>query len=535
VANTADVIARRLYEAGCRHAFGIPGGEVLTLIKALHEAGIAFGLAKHENSAGFMAEGSYHASGAPGVLVATLGPGVANAVNVIANAWQDRVPMIFLTGCIDPSDALTYTHQIFDHRALLASVTKATFTMGNAAADVVIDKAVSIATDDPPGPVLVDVPIAVAAAEQPENATTRRVPPTRGAPPAGPALDEARQWLRDAERPLMVAGVDAIYQGAEAAVAAFARDQNIPLLTTYKAKGIVPEDEPLSLGAAGLSPKADALLLALVEKSDLVILAGYDPIEMRAGWRDPWPAAARVLEFSSVANTHYVHQATRSFVGDVAAGLEALGDGRDHVTRWPAGEATATRAALCDAFGAGQGWGPAAVIQVARRVLPRDTVASVDTGAHRILLSQMWECYAPRTLLQSTGLCTMGCALPLAMGYKQVQPQRAVVAFVGDAGLEMVLGELATLRDLGLAVIVVVFVDDSLALIELKQRNVGHGNLGVDFGASDFPAVAQAFGMHGAWANDGATLERELVEALGRSGSSVIACRIGARAYDGMI
>jgi acetolactate synthase-1/2/3 large subunit len=218
VANTADVIARRLYEAGCRHAFGIPGGEVLTLIKALHEAGIAFGLAKHENSAGFMAEGTYHASGAPGVLVATLGPGVANAVNVIANAWQDRVPMIFLTGCIDPSDALTYTHQIFDHRALLASVTKATFTMGNAAADVVIDKAVSIATDDPPGPVLVDVPIAVAAAEQPDNATTRRVPPTRGAPPAGPALDEARQWLRDAERPLMVAGVDAIYQGAEAAV-----------------------------------------------------------------------------------------------------------------------------------------------------------------------------------------------------------------------------------------------------------------------------------------------------------------------------
>jgi acetolactate synthase-1/2/3 large subunit len=534
VANTADVIARRLYEAGCRHAFGIPGGEVLTLIKGLHDAGISFGLAKHENSAGFMAEGTHHASGAPGVLVATLGPGVANAVNVVANAWQDHVPMIFLTGCVDARDALTYTHQIFDHRALLAPVTKATFSVADGAVDVVIDKAVSIATDDQPGPVLVDVPIGVAAAEQPENTVTRRVRPTRGAPSAGAALDEARRWLRDAERPLLVAGVDALNQGAEASVAAFARQQGIPLLTTYKAKGVLPENEPLSLGAAGLSPKADALLLALVEKSDLLILAGYDPIEMRAGWRDPWPHATRVLELSAVANTHYVHQATRSFVGDIGAGLEALGGDNAGGARWSAGEAAATREALRTAFSAGDAWGPAAVIEVARRVLPRDTVATVDTGAHRILLSQMWECYAPRTLLQSTGLCTMGCALPLAMGYKQVQPKRHVVAFVGDAGLEMVLGELATLRDLGLAVIVVVFVDESLALIELKQRGVGHRNLGVDFGASDFAGVATAFGLHGAWADDRETLERELGLALERPGASVIACRIGAKAYDGM-
>ena len=88
VASTADVIARRLYEAGCRHAFGIPGGEVLRLVKGLTDNGISFGLAKHENAAGFMAEGTYHASGAPGVLVATLGPGVANAVNVVANATR---------------------------------------------------------------------------------------------------------------------------------------------------------------------------------------------------------------------------------------------------------------------------------------------------------------------------------------------------------------------------------------------------------------------------------------------------------------
>ena len=98
----------------------------------------------------------------------------------------------------------------------------------------------------------------------------------------------------------------------------------------------------------------------------------------------------------------------------------------------------------------------------------------------------------------------------------------------------MVLGELATLRDLGLAVIVVVFVDESLALIELKQRNVGHANLGVDFGASDFAAIARGFGLYGAWANDRETLASELADALERTGASVIACRIGAQAYDGM-
>jgi acetolactate synthase-1/2/3 large subunit len=535
VASAADVIARHLYEAGCRHAFGIPGGEVLRLVKGLTENGIHFGLAKHENAAGFMAEGTCHASGAPGVLVATIGPGVANAVNVVTNAWQDRVPLIFLTGCIDAVDGLTFTHQIFDHRALLAPVTKATFTAVDGAVDVVIDKALAIATDDQPGPVLVDVPIGIANAEQPDAAPVRRARPTRGGPPAGADLDRAREWLREAERPILIAGVDVLAHGAEAAVAGFAERHAIPVVTTYKAKGMIPEDHKLSLGAAGLSPKADEQLLALLAESDLVILAGYDPIEMRSGWRNPWPADTWVIELCAVPNTHYMHQAGVSFVGDVGAGIAALdGAGRSN-TPWPGGEATATRVALREAFAAEDDWGPGVVIETARRMLPRDTVASVDTGAHRILLSQMWECYAPRTLMQSTGLCTMGCALPLAMGYKQARPDRTVVAFTGDAGLEMVLGELATLRDLGLPLIVIVFVDESLALIELKQRNMGYANAGVDFGASDFPTVARAFAMHGAWVDNRDDLESALAQAQATDQATLIACRIGSHPYDGRI
>ena len=127
------------------------------------------------------------------MLVATLGPGVANAVNFVANAWQDRVPLIFLTGCIDPSEGLTFTHQIFDHRALLEPITKATFTAVDGAVDVVIDKALAIAMDDQPGPVLVDVPISVANSEQPDAAPVRTSPPHAGRAAGGRETSIARR------------------------------------------------------------------------------------------------------------------------------------------------------------------------------------------------------------------------------------------------------------------------------------------------------------------------------------------------------
>ncbi len=123
----AERIARALSAAGATHAFGIPGGEVLALVDALERAGIRFLLAKHENAAGFMAEGLWHVTGALPVLVTTLGPGVTNAVTVIAHALQDRVPLVVLTGCVDQALAESYTHQIFDHQAMLRPLVKASF------------------------------------------------------------------------------------------------------------------------------------------------------------------------------------------------------------------------------------------------------------------------------------------------------------------------------------------------------------------------------------------------------------------------
>ncbi|WP_417688323.1 thiamine pyrophosphate-binding protein [Roseibium sp.] len=533
----ADVIAEKLKLAGCRHAFGIPGGEVLALMDGLDRAGLRFVLVKHENAGGFMAEGGWHADGAPGVLLATLGPGVANAINVVANAWQDRVPLIFLTGCVDAVDAESYTHQVFDHQQLLRPIVKASFTARTGAIDAMMEKAIALATDGQPGPVHIDVPIKVAESACDEVPSAWRAPAPAGIAEAAD-LQIALDLFANAQKPLVIAGVDAVNEGAGSAITEFCQRFSVPLVTTYKAKGLMDERSELALGGAGLSPKADAILLPLLAESDCVLLLGYDPIEMRVNWRNPWPDDAPVIDVTPILRTHGMHRCRVELRGTVSSALKLFSRSRAPDARaWPGNEPETTRGQLEEAFAPeAEGWGPATVFHTLRRVLPESTTATADSGAHRILASQIWKCYAPRGMLQSSALCTMGCALPLAMGRSLVDEARApVIAFVGDAGLEMCLGELSTLRDLQLPVIICVLVDRSLSLIELKQRAGQRRNLGVDFGETDFPAVAKAYGGHGVWIEDLKALETEAVSALGRSGFTLLACRINDRSYDGRI
>ena len=528
----ADHLARRLYEAGCRHAFGMPGGEVLTVMDALARAGIEVTLARHENAAAFMAEGTWHRTGAPGILIATLGPGVLNGVNAIANAHQDRVPLIVISGCVDADEALTYSHQILDHEAVLAPITKATFRLTAQGADIIADKAVGIATEGRPGPVHIDVPISVAD-ERVSLPRLRRRPDAAPMVPDDATLARARGWLAAAGRPVMVVGLDAVNEGAARTVREVAERLSIPVITSYKAKGIIPETHPLSLGGAGLSPLADGILVPFVQQADLILCVGYDPIEMRPGWREIWdPAAVNVIDITAEPNHQYMHQATMNVVGPCAPSLAAIAEGVTPRATWPGGEVVATRDALAQAFPVADRWGAAAVIDEARRVLPEDTIATVDSGAHRILLSQMWVTHHPRSVLQSTALCTMGCAVPLAMGAKLATPEVTVVSFSGDAGFLMVAGELSTVAELGLPVIFVVFVDASLALIEKKQRERQMTNLAVDFGHHDFAAIGRAFGGNGVRVTSRAELRAALIEAQGADRFTVIAAEIDRGSYD---
>jgi len=528
----SDIIAQRLYDAGCRHAFGIPGGEVMVLMAALDKVGIQMHLVKHENCAGFMGEGAFHFDGAPAILIATIGPGIANGINVIANALQDRVPMIALTGCVPALEQHTYTHQVMDHLKLAQEVTKACFRVEASTAAVLADKAVAIAMEGRPGPVLLDVPIVVQTAEE-TPFWPRRAALSPVGPAAGPDLDTVRNWFAESKKPLVIAGVDVLNQNGSESIAEFCRKFSIPLITTYKGKGILPETDPLALGGAGLSPIADAKLLPLVKESDCLILAGYDPIEMRIGWQNVWQADARVIDFSAVANNHYMHQATINFVGNVAAGITALSTDNKPTASWAEGEPAIIRKNLRDALNLDEQWGPAAVIDECRKALPESTIITADAGAHRILLSQCWQCFEPRGMLQSSALCTMGCAVPLAIGRKIAEPDRPVAAFIGDAGLEMFLGELSTIREKKLAIPIIVFVDESLGLIELKQRGSQMANLAVDFGGSNIPAIATAMGGYGSWCDDREAVNKEVSAALERDSFTLIAARIGRQAYEG--
>ena len=528
----ADVVAQRLYDAGCRWAFGMPGGEVLTLMDALEKAGITFVLCKHENSAGFMAEGTYHRTGAPGIMLATVGPGALNGINVIENAHQDRVPMIVLTGCVDADQAEVYTHQVLDQPQVFRPITKQTFTLNAAASHVIIDKAIAIATEGRPGPVHIDVPISVADA--PAQGTGVLRTPAVPVAPVGAELDRARAALAKAKRPLVLVGLDAVAQEAGPAIQTAAETLGAPVITTYKAKGLLPESHPLSLGGAGLSPLADTILLPLVAQADVILAVGYDPIEMRPGWQNPWdPATQMVIDVTATPNHHYMHQSTINIIGDCAASVAALIPSEALSSVWSDGQIATAKHTVSEAFAAPDAWGPAQVITTCQDVLPKDTLATADSGAHRILLSQMWECEFPRALTQSSGFCTMGCAVPLAMGAQIVEPGRTVVSFSGDAGLLMVIGELATAYELGLKTIFVVFVDASLALIELKQRQRQLTNTGVDFAPFDFAAIAQGFGGQGHRVQSQTELTDALSTAQAAETFTVIAAEIDRKSYDG--
>jgi acetolactate synthase-1/2/3 large subunit len=527
---SAEIIARHLANQGCKHAFGVPGGEVLALLEALRAAGIEFTLCKHENAAGFMAEGSWHATGTPGILLTTIGPGLANGVNSVANALQEQVPLIVLSGCIDSSEAEQFTHQVMDHAALMKPITKAQYRVAEGTAAQVIQKALATAMADPPGPVHIDLPVGLASHPAQDIAISAPLAGCGGWP-AGAALTDAAAHLAKAQRPIILAGLGALHHDAGAAITALAQGHDIPVITTYKAKGVMDEADPLCLGGHGLSPLSDTHILPLLAASDCVILAGYDPIEMRAGWIRPWAAEA-AIELCHADIDHGMHGSFLRVVGDVASLVSALHGALPETSpNWPDGAPQTARRALKSAFAGPEHWGPHAVFRTLQAALPGNAVITADSGAHRILLSQMWECTRPRELLQSTAFCTMGVAVPLAIGHAIAAPQVPVVAVVGDAGFDMSPGDLATLRDSGLPVTIIVLVDDSLALIEKKQMAMQLPRHGVVFAPTDIAAVARAYGGHGIEVSDTASLEKELAAAQTRDHFSVLCCRIDKHEY----
>ncbi|AHF88615.1 hypothetical protein RLEG3_00155 (plasmid) [Rhizobium leguminosarum bv. trifolii WSM1689] len=530
----ADIVARTLHAHGVRHAFGMPGGEVVTLIDGLEASGIAFHLARHETAAAIMAAGASAMTQNPELLVTTVGPGLANAVNGIADAAQERVPLIVISGIVDRPTRARYTHQVIDHAQLLRPLVKASFEIEPESAASAVARALALAMTEPMGPVHLDLSPATAAAVSP---ALNVISPPKLLKPSVTMTDPAVRTLSErigrAQRPLFIAGLDAVRDHAGPALQHLIQKIGAPVITTYKAKGIIPENHPLSLGAAGLSPLADQILLNLVRDSDLVLLIGYDPIEMRLGWLDFVGDPAKLVEISDTAPDHGMHHAGTRIQAAPRSYLLALADIHAGDKTWTGGEPAAVKNELARLFASSGSWGPHAIIEALNAVTGQEAIVTVDSGAHRILLSQKWVAPRAMSLLQSAGFCTMNAALPLAIGAKVADPSRPVFAVMGDGGLEMGIGELATLRDLNLPITIVLFQDRSLALIALKQASAGLKSAGVTLGETDFAAVARGFGGYGFNVENCDDFRNELEAAREREGFTLIACKFDASAYDG--
>src|SRR5882762_5521480 len=285
----ARLVGECLRAAGVRYVTGHPGGEVVDLIEGFREAGLEFVLTRHETTAGFMAEAMASASGIPGVCVATLGPGATNLVTGVAQAYLDRAPLIAFTGQLPADRFEITTHQKLDLRALFTPITKwqARLTASNAAD--VTDRALRESLRPRRGPIFIEVPSDVPrqAATGPHDAAPSRIV-SRDANDVSAAVDRVAarrgaQLLRESERPVILAGMEANDNGTVGALRNLAEEWSIPVMVSPKAKGVFREDHPLFLGT--IEMLGTARLYEYIDDSDLVLMIGFDPVEFDRDWR----------------------------------------------------------------------------------------------------------------------------------------------------------------------------------------------------------------------------------------------------------
>jgi acetolactate synthase-1/2/3 large subunit len=488
----ADGLAEALRAVGVRRIFGVPGGgSSLDIIAAADARGLEFVLTQTETAAALMAAVTAELSGAPGVVVTGLGPGTASAVNGIAYAALERAPVLLISDVADDDPGLFSVHQRFDQGALLAPLCKRTVRLRGADAAATIAAALDAAMALPPGPVFLELS-AREAARPLAGPLLAPEPSRRHDGPAEGDVAAARTLLARSQRPVIVAGLQARHAVAASALGRLLDELACPILTTYKAKGVVPDRDRRVIGHfTGGKAEADG-----VSRADLILFYGVDPVELV---HHVWRYQAPLVELASVAGMPQPATPAATLVGPLAVSVERL-RGIDRGSRWTPAEMASLldrlRARL--AIGAMNGHSPQAVVEATRAAAPAECRATVDSGAHMFSAMTYWQAERPFDVLKSNGLSTMGYALPAAIAAALEAPQRPVVAFTGDGGLMMCLSELATAARLGCPIVVVVFNDAALSLIDIKQQRQGRPSRGVRYPSVNLAGAAAALGCR-AW------------------------------------
>lgn len=495
----AQIIMTLLERQGIRVLSGIPGGANLPLYDALRESSIQHVLARHEQGAGFIAQGMARASGRAAVCFGTSGPGATNLLTAIADAKLDSIPLVAITGQVPQAVIGTDAFQEVDTYGLTLPITKHNFFVRNAAELLtVIPAAFTLAESGRPGPVVVDVPKDV------QNQTVEfdawPEPGGAPAPKAAEAAEIARlaEMIHEAKRPILYIGGGIIASGCSEELTEFARKNSIPVVLTLSALGAFPPDDPLYLGMLGMHGARYTNFL--LEEADLLLAFG-SRFDDRATGR-----AAEFCKHATIAHVDIdrseigkIKAANLGIAADVGEVLRALAPlvKEDLRADWNTrvAELKATHPFV---------WPetddllhPMNFIRTLGELCGPDTIVTTDVGQHQMWTAQAYPFRAPRTLQTSGGLGTMGFGMPAAIGAALEKPEQPVVCISGDGSILMNIQEFATMAELDLNVKVFIMNNGHLGLVR-QQQELFYGQRYVASRFEkhpDFAAIAKGFGL----------------------------------------
>jgi len=498
VRTCGEAIVALLEAYGVATVFGIPGVHTLELYRGLVNSRIRHILPRHEQGAGFMADGYARATGRPGVCFLITGPGVTNAATAIAQAYSDSVPMLVISS-VNPSATLGRglgeLHELADQQKLMSACTAFSATVHDPQDfPDVLARAFALFTSGRPRPVHIEVPIDIFEQRVEAEWLPAGMPAKQVADPED--LEKAAAWLTDAKCPAIVVGGGAVQ--AAGAVRAIAERLSAPVATTVAGIGIFPGTHPLSLGPTLVGKATREILVS----ADVVLAAGTE-LASTDTWGGSLDFRGRLIRVD-VDPRQFGHPRAADLAvrSDAALALEAI------AAALPATQARGRRpAAEREVKAAVSAWRDATtgsylkcrtVFEAIVEAVPEDTIFTADMtqiayAAHSAFLSEV-----PGRFFYPQGYGTLGYALPAALGVKLAAPARPVVALVGDGGILYTLQEMATAVDENIPIVVALWNNNSLQQIREGFEERGIKPIAVSPRAPDFQTLARGFGWDAA-------------------------------------
>ncbi|MHA2900560.1 acetolactate synthase large subunit [Enterobacter sp. H2G27] len=525
----AQLIVHLLERQGITTVAGIPGGTVLPLYDALSQSTqIRHVLARHEQGAGFIAQGMARTQGKPAVCMACSGPGATNLVTAIADARLDSIPLICITGQVPSSMIGTDAFQEVDTYGISIPITKHNYLVRDISElPQVISDAFRIAQSGRPGPVWIDIPKDVQTAEIEID-----VLPEPGE--RAPAPEFSAESVRDAAAMINVAKRPVLYLGGGAINAAdeireFAEKANLPTTMTLMALGMLPKAHPLSLGMLGMHGARSTNYI--LQEADLLIVMGARFDDRAIGKTEQFCPNAKIIHVDiDRAELGKIKQPHVAIQGDVAEVLTQLIPQTDATDRadWRQLVADLQREFPGAIPTEGDPLSHYGLINAVAACVDDSAIITTDVGQHQMWTAQAYPLNRPRQWLTSGGLGTMGFGLPAAVGAALANPDRKVICFSGDGSLMMNIQEMATAAENQLDVKIILMNNEALGLVHQQQSLFyKQGVFAATYpGMINFMQIAAGFGLHTCDLNAEEDAHAALQAAISRPGPALIHVRI---------